>query len=459
MEGVDATTTSAGEATAQVTGGQGDFLFFWNDGALDQHRTDLNTGVYSVTVIDDNSCSETASIDIGFTPTVKLEFGTIPGVTETWQTVALDQSYNDMVVVASIELGDVFPPSLVTRVRHASGNTFDLKVQVAGSDEGIAGPVSVHYLVAEAGVYTMPGHGIKFEARSFTSRKTSRSGQWRFEPHSYSQAYEKPVVLGQVMSYNDPAWSVFWASKNGIRNAPPSRGSFAAGLQIAEDRQSVSRLPETVGYFVFETAAGTLNGQKYVVAVGDDFVQGVADNTEGYPYLLEGFSGLNGAIVSSAGMDSDEGAWPVIKSLPEDETVINLCVFEDQISDAERQHTTEQVAFIVYGDGLPVAHNNSDDQPPFNGNPDGLGPLRVFPNPAGEMITLEFEQKNSGGPDLLLTDVFGRILVYRTLLPAEPGLRSVTMDVSTLKQGCYFAQIIESDFHRTAKIIKAGGLH
>ncbi len=92
MEGVDATTTSAGEATAQVTGGQGDFLFFWNDGALDQHRTDLNTGVYSVTVIDDNSCSETASIDIRFKPTEKLEFGTIPGVTETWQTVDLDQS-------------------------------------------------------------------------------------------------------------------------------------------------------------------------------------------------------------------------------------------------------------------------------------------------------------------------------------------------------------------------------
>jgi Metallo-peptidase family M12B Reprolysin-like/SprB repeat/Secretion system C-terminal sorting domain len=459
LEGTDAATASAGEITVHVSGGQGGYLFFWSNGAAGQHLANLAAGTYSVTVLDDNGCSETAAIDIGFSPTVKLEYGTIGSVTETWQTVALDNQYDDMVVVASIEFGNEFPPSLVTRVRQASGTTFDVKVQVAGSAEGLAGPVTVHYLVAESGVYTLPEHGIRFEAKKFTSQKTSRTGYWRFEPHSFSQVYEKPVVLGQVMSYNDPAWSVFWASRNGDRTKPPAPGSFAAGLQIAEDRQSVSRLPESIGYFVFETAAGRLNDQKYVVAVGGDIVQGVADNTEGYPYTLEGFTRLNTAIVSSAGMDGDEGAWPVLKSLPADKTALNLSVFEDQISDAERRHTTEQVAFIAIGDGVPLANGTGDTNPPLTSKPGALAPLHVYPNPAWDTVTLEFEQRDSGGPDLLLTDVFGRILQYSTLLPAEPGLRSVTMDVSTLKPGFYFAQIIEGNLRKTAKIIKSGGLH
>ncbi|TAK38585.1 MAG: T9SS type A sorting domain-containing protein [Saprospiraceae bacterium] len=459
IQGVDATTAAAGEATVHVTGGQGDYLFFWSNGATSQHLVDLPAGTYSVSVIDDNGCAEVASIVIGFSPTVQLEFGTIPAVTETWQTVALGHHYDDMVVVASIELGNEFPPSLVTRVRQASGNSFDLKVQVAGSENGLAGPVTVHYLVAEAGVYTLPEHGIIFEAKKFTSQMTSRTGHWSFEPHSFSQVYEKPVVLGQVMSYNDPAWSVFWASKNGDRTKPPARGSLAAGLQIAEDREYVSRQPETIGYFVFETSAGTLNGQKYIVAVGDDIVQGVADNTQGYPYILEGFTRLNTAIVSSAGMDSDEGAWPVLKSLPDDKTTLNLCVFEDQISDAERQHTTEQVAFIAFGDGVPDVQGEDDAHPPFTDKPGASPPLRVFPNPAGDEVILEFEQSDSGGPDLLLTDVLGRTMQYSALLPAEPGLRHVTVDLSTLKPGCYFALISEGNFRKTAKIIKAGGLH
>ncbi|MFQ5447311.1 MAG: reprolysin-like metallopeptidase [Saprospiraceae bacterium] len=456
LEGTDANTAAAGEATAHVSGGQGDYLFFWSNGATSQHVENLTPGNYAITVIDGNGCSEAAAINIGFLPTVKLEHGTVRGITQNWQTVVLDYHYDDMVVVASIEMDNEFIPSLVTRIRKAASNSFDLRVQLAGSAEGLAGPVTVHFLVAEAGVYNLPGHGIKFEAKKFITQKTSRAGHWRFEPHSYSQAYEKPVVLGQVMTYNDPGWSVFWASQNGDRTKPPNAGSFAAGLQIAEDRQTISRLPEAIGYLVFEATAGTLDGQKFIVAVGDDIVQGVTDHAGGFPYTLDGFTGLNAAVVSSAGMDGGEGAWPVVTGLQADGGNLNLYVLEDQISDAERSHTTEQVAFIAFGNGLPAG--SGDDDTNLHGTR-VLQPLLAFPNPAGERVTLEFKQIESGGPDLLLTDIFGRILLQRALLPAEPGLRQVSLDVSTLNPGCYFAQIVESHHRKTAKIIKAGGLH
>ena len=50
---------------------------------------------------------------------------------------------------------------------------------------------------------------------------TDQDGSWIAEPQSYGQAYSSPVVLGQVMSENDPAWSTFWC-QGATRDASPS---------------------------------------------------------------------------------------------------------------------------------------------------------------------------------------------------------------------------------------------
>ena len=68
---------SNGSATIDVTGGSGSFSFFWSDGKNGQGRTDLESGVYTVIVTDDNTgcvneitftindnVPETATIDI-----------------------------------------------------------------------------------------------------------------------------------------------------------------------------------------------------------------------------------------------------------------------------------------------------------------------------------------------------------------------------------------------------------
>ncbi|UHD15891.1 hypothetical protein [Thiocapsa bogorovii] len=100
---------------------------------------------------------------------------------------------------------------VVARVRNAGGDRFAVRVQNP-VEEPFGATYSVHYAVAEAGVYTLADDGIKMEAVRATSNQTNASGRWPAgNARTYAQSYASRVVLGQVMSENDPRWLVFWA--------------------------------------------------------------------------------------------------------------------------------------------------------------------------------------------------------------------------------------------------------
>ena len=50
--------------TASATGGTGPYIYFWNTGGTAALETGLGAGVYSVTVTDQNGCSDTASVTL-----------------------------------------------------------------------------------------------------------------------------------------------------------------------------------------------------------------------------------------------------------------------------------------------------------------------------------------------------------------------------------------------------------
>jgi hypothetical protein len=164
---------------------------------------------------------------------------------------------------------------------------------------------------------------------------------------SYQQSYTNPVVVGQVMSTNDPAhWSVFWASSNS-RTSPPST-QLNVGKHAAEDTSSTPPT-ETIGYLVIEaTQDGDLEGLPFVAGVGADTVLGVDNGTYQYDYTA--MPNAKTAILSSAGMDGGDGGWPVLRGtnpVPAKDGKIYLSIDEDQRGDSERKHTTEQVAYFV----------------------------------------------------------------------------------------------------------------
>ncbi len=266
---------------------------------------------------------------------------------DSWQVVNLPVSYDSPVIVATVVLSSTSSTPAVARVRNASSNGFKLKLQNL-SGAALSG-VTVHIMAVEEGVYTTAEHGVDMEAIKVLSDGTSGKGNWKtsdMELLAPVNSYSSPVVLGQVMTENDTAWSVFWASDSNIKNIP-SASTMYVGKHIGED-SSTARANELLGVILLESGNGSIDGVAFAAGVGADSVRG-PDNGGPYSYAISGLSTSSEAIVSAAAMDGGDGGWPcLLGANPVSATNLDLIFDEDQVNDTERSHTTEQVAYIVF---------------------------------------------------------------------------------------------------------------
>ena len=247
------------------------------------------------------------------------------------------------VVVASVQYSNNTVP-VVTRVSNVTATSFDVRLQ--NPSGGAVSPENVSYLVVEEGVWTVDG--VKLEAQTYLSTVTDGSGSWVAEPQAYGQSYTNPVVLGQVMSENDPEWSVFW-SRGSSRTDPPSAASLWTGKEVAEDLL-VARADETIGFIVFEAAHGTIGGVAFEAGLGPDTVRGIGNGPPfSYAFNTPFGSPPQIAVVTMAGLDGGNGGWAQGHGAPlATATTLFLSSDEDQIADPERSHTTEQLGYVVF---------------------------------------------------------------------------------------------------------------
>ena len=305
-----------------------------------------------LTVTDNEGAVAASSIEVTVVAPpdevgLQAEAGIVAQVGDAWQTVSLGNVYQSPVVVATVQIDDGSQDPVVARVRNAGASSFDVRLQTTTGVN--AASFDVQFFVVEEGIYTEAVHGVTMEAVRTNSTITARAGSWTREPRSFVNSYVNPVVLGQVMTANDPAWSVFWASAATTRTAPPAAGNFAAGKHVGEDPLS-TRADETIGYIVIESGAGQFGGLTFQTGVGTDLVRGVDNTTSGFDYPLSGGGSPFSAVVSSAGMDGVNGGWPVLYGFaPVDLDRLTVVIDEDIAGDSERSHTTEQVAYLVLG--------------------------------------------------------------------------------------------------------------
>jgi hypothetical protein len=277
----------------------------------------------------------------------RVEYGVQSGVDNAgWTVINLAYSYASPVVIATPSY-TASEPSLATRIRNASATSFEVRVdRTDGSAVTISG-VNVHWLVVDAGTYTVAADGIKMEAATVTSTVTDIKGSWVGEAQTYVNTYTAPVVLGQVMTYNDVDWSSFWASATDPK-APPDASVIRVGKHVGEDPDT-ARSNETVGYVVIEAGTGTFPRTEYETAVGLQEIKGWEDAPP-YTYT-HGVASATTVILSSAGMENTDGNWPVlIEPSPVTGTDFDLVMQEDQEADAEVKtgEITEEIAYIVF---------------------------------------------------------------------------------------------------------------
>ena len=313
--------------------------FFGNDSLTfkaNDGREDSNTATISITV------NEVAP-DNG-----RLAQGIIQTVGESWQTVTLSEAYDSMVVVATPIYTNTSSPAAV-RIRNASGNSFEIKIQNPG-DLNALQAVKVHYIAIEEGVYTVADHGIKMEAVKVNSSITDRKNSYVGQAQTFNNAYMNPVVVGQVMTANDSRWSVFWSRGNST-SASPSNTDFYVGKLIGED-SDITRLDETIAYIVVESGTGQLGSKTITASTGTDTIVGMGNGPK--DYAISGFASIDSVVASTPGPDGADGGWPVLYGEPTT-AKMSLVFDEDQIGDSERSHTSEQISYLIIGDAVAPA--------------------------------------------------------------------------------------------------------
>jgi hypothetical protein len=348
VDGAGLTITSTNDGAHGTVSTDGTALTYVHDGSA------TTTDSFSYTIGDGLGGSATATVSVTVTPpagTGPLEVVLVT-VGGSRVTVNVSKAYASPVVVCSANYANNGVP-VVTRVSNVGPSSFEVRLQNPSDGAVLAEQVSC--LVVEAGVWNVDG--VRFEAQSYLSTVTDSDGSWVGESRSYGQSYTSPVVLGQVMSENDPDWSAFWC-RGSSRGDPPTATVLRTGKMVGEDPDT-TRANETIGIVVFEAGHGVIGGMEFEARLGGNTVQG-AVNSAPYAYsFTSGFATApQVAVVTMAGVNGPNGAWAQTHGASyATATTLYLSTDEDQTSDSERDHIAEQVGYVVFGGAV-------DNEPP-----------------------------------------------------------------------------------------------
>ncbi|MEN8158510.1 MAG: CARDB domain-containing protein [Myxococcota bacterium] len=350
-EATDTTLT----APALSPGEQAELDFAWTPTELGPH--DLEAELQLVDADASNDVVNRSGVSVLAEPpglSLELWSGTVR--TDAWTSVTLSADYGpDLVVVCTPQYAAGVLGPLVARVRNTSGTGFEVGLGRPwfGAFPGEEGAAEVHCAAMRAGVYDGSG-GPRLEAvRIDGFAPKDHSGAWNGQAQSYAQSYAQPVVVGQVISADTGlpgaigVWSQFWA-RGATSFDPPSPAALFVGRHTGEDPGA--RPAETLAYVVIEAGTGQAPGVAWVAGLGPEVVQGF-DDAPPYAVALPSFlSTATVGVASSAGMDGIEGGWPILYGAGAvGITSLGLAIDEDWYFDPERNHTTEQVGYVVFG--------------------------------------------------------------------------------------------------------------
>ncbi len=283
-----------------------------------------------------------------------MEIQKISSVGSGWATVTFANSYTSPIPVCTYNLNSNSDNEAVVRINNLLSGSMDIRLQRPrnGTDITVG---DVYCIVVEEGNHTIGGFNSRdMEAYRVTSDETNNNTNWlniRMEHPSYQQSYSMPVVLGQVITYNDDRFSIFWSS-NGNTLDPPDKNNLYIGKHIGEDpdKNGKYRADEMLGVIVATPHEGLLNSVYYDLAVGGDSVKGVG-NTPSYDYSFSALSHTKYryGVSTQVAMDGGQGGWAVHYGANYIDDKVKLAVDEETVAgDTGRTHTAEQVAYWVF---------------------------------------------------------------------------------------------------------------
>ncbi|WP_154813670.1 hypothetical protein [Hellea balneolensis] len=327
--------------------------------------------------------------------TDNLELKRVPNVGAAWQTVALENTYSDAIVVCTYNLPSAASPPVVTRIQNITSTSFQLRIQQY-ENSSVVTPSDVHCVISDEGAYN--SGGLKYEARKVISDQTSGlsvPGGWgninnEDVSSDITQTYANPHVVGQVMSFNDANASVFWNYDCDSRGNGAFFSGQADGICVGKHIGQIngSRAAETLGYIVIEASSGTVNDISFAAAVGPDSGAGVGNNPP-YNYTVSGDFDIG--ILTQQGEDGGQGGWAVLYGndpLPSNQ--ISWAIDEEVVAgDKTRTHTSENVGYWIFDNNQAPNMTANKDVKMYSGN---SSPYAI----PGSDVVYDINVENSG---------------------------------------------------------------
>jgi len=310
------------------------------------------TATPSKSFVPSQSTTKSPSPSATPSPTIqppKVWTGAVTVSNNNWMTITMNQNFVQPVVVCSMYYTQLQNP-LAVRIKNVIDNSNKFDMQVVGT---LVGSVGVHCVAIESGTYTLAKNGINLEAKRVLSTVTNSKTQWTTGTSiTFSNAYTNAVVLGQIMTSNDPNWSVFYArgSASPTSLIPSGATSCVIGKHVGEDPNTI-RANEQIGYIVIEAGSGQWGTTKYEAIKGAASIYGIG-NAPPYAYGLSGKMTPKYGINSINSMLGSDGGYSVFYG---DQTSalssnrVALAIEEDNVSDGERYHGSgESVGVLLF---------------------------------------------------------------------------------------------------------------
>ena len=224
--------------------------------------------------------------------------------------VSFENVYANPVPVCTYVLADVNDDPATVRIDNL-GMT-GMTVYLQGTAGATLVPGNVHCVIMDEGDYTVAADGFEAEARFVDSNETNGNGdfvdltQTEDVTADITGNYANPVVIGQVVTSNDPAFSTFWSHNCDARQTPTFEG--AGDVCVGKHSSFITNVSppvtnETIGCIVFGEAAGVLNGIQFETKRGRDTIVGVAPNLN-TSYNLDNAYDYNFAVAPQSAEDA-----------------------------------------------------------------------------------------------------------------------------------------------------------
>lgn len=138
-----------------------------------------------------------------------LETRIIPNLGSAWTTITYENSYsNPPVIVCTYNLRSAASDPGLVRLNNVTTASFDVRVQVP-LNLSTATPSDVYCTISEEGTYTSP---IKYKAGRVVSDANGFASTDTENITPSDISFTNPVVTGQVMTFDEPDFSVFWSN-------------------------------------------------------------------------------------------------------------------------------------------------------------------------------------------------------------------------------------------------------